>query len=75
LFDHGKQTDFKLEGAHEEIECYSCHRSKMTEKSGLRSDCVDCHSGDDIHQGGFGRDCTRCHNTNDFREVDMTRGF
>jgi len=75
LFDHGKQTDFKLEGAHEEIECYSCHRSKMTEKSGLGSDCVDCHSGDDIHQGGFGRDCTRCHNTNDFREVDMTRGF
>lgn len=74
LFDHNQQTDFKLDGTHAEIDCYSCHRTSMS-KNYLVSNCAGCHSGDDIHQGGFGQYCDRCHNTRDFREINMTGTF
>ena len=71
LFDHNKQTDFKLDGAHADIECYSCHRTRMVKLSQSIENCSNCHSGDDIHEGGFGQYCDRCHNTRSFRELNM----
>jgi len=75
LFDHNKQTHFELDGAHEEAECYSCHRTELESQSGLARNCAACHSGDDVHQGGFGRYCDRCHNTQDFRQIDMSGSY
>jgi hypothetical protein len=72
LFDHNKQTKFKLDGTHADNKCYSCHRTKMKTLKRSIANCSNCHSGDDIHQGGFGQYCDRCHTTRDFRELNMT---
>ncbi len=73
LFDHDKQTQFELDGAHNEIECYACHQSTISEHTAPGTSCSSCHAGDDVHRGSFGRHCERCHNTTDFREIEMPR--
>jgi len=70
LFDHNEQTDFKLDGAHKDLRCESCHRKKSGTAK-IAKNCHSCHFVDDIHRGGFGRRCERCHNTKDFSEVNM----
>lgn len=65
-FDHGKQTDFALDGAHEGIECVGCHVRPLARDSRMPKQCVDCHRSDDVHSGQFGRDCGRCHTTSSF---------
>jgi len=65
-FDHNKQTEFPLTGAHQKLVCSDCHRSRVDE-SHLSKDCVSCHQQDDIHAGQFGRQCQRCHTTVTFR--------
>ncbi len=66
-FDHN-QTNYKLQGKHQEVACRSCHFSETeTEISqqfaGLQASCDNCHT--DVHQKQFlqdGRtDCERCH--------------
>ena len=65
-FDHGRQTDFPLDGAHAELRCQSCHTRPLAERVPLPGQCVDCHRRDDIHNGQFGGDCARCHTTRSF---------
>lgn len=72
LFNHNTQTNFRLDGAHEDLVCYSCHKTALSKDASLAGNCASCHGGDDIHNGGFGRNCGRCHNTRDFREIDMS---
>jgi hypothetical protein len=62
-FDHDRQTDFALDGAHEGLECAACHRTSMTNGARMADDCLDCHDSDDAHRGGFGRDCGDCHSS------------
>ena len=69
-YDHDK-TDFKLQGAHEDLVCHACHREPMLEDSDIGVSCIDCHQVDDIHDGNFGKRCERCHNQRDFREIDL----
>ncbi len=68
-FDHAKQTDFALHGAHESVPCTSCHTAPTDGDVSLRSDCGSCHARDDAHAGRFGRDCGRCHAETSWREV------
>ena len=70
-FDHDKQTDFKLDGAHKGIVCKSCHRKPAIRNAKIPSDCQSCHLQDDIHNGEFGRHCQRCHGTRSFAEIRM----
>ncbi|MCG6935870.1 MAG: cytochrome C [Proteobacteria bacterium] len=72
LFDHNAQTDFKLDGSHEDLRCYSCHKTRIDKGVNTARNCASCHGGDDIHSGGFGRNCQQCHNTRDFGEIDMS---
>jgi hypothetical protein len=65
-FDHGKATHFALTGAHEKLECRSCHVKPASEVK-LGKDCISCHVRDDAHDGRFGRDCARCHTTTTWR--------
>lgn len=69
-FDHNL-TGYKLEGAHREQDCASCHKTEfitsneLKEKNftflGLSTDCIACH--DDVHQNTLStRDCASCHN-------------
>lgn len=60
-FDHGRDTDYPLRGAHEPIECVACHVEPIFETP-LASDCSACHSDDDPHDGEQGTQCETCHN-------------
>jgi len=55
-FNHNN-TDFKLTGQHQAINCRDCHLS-LTFKDGRRN-CLDCHT--DIHNQSLGKDCEKCH--------------
>ncbi len=59
-FDHDRDTEFALKGAHAKTECESCHRDPVEKKKPPR-DCYGCHRNDDRHQGRNGRKCQSCH--------------
>ncbi len=63
VFDHNK-TSFPLLGAHQSVQCSSCHKTA----GAIASDCYSCHQSDfnkvqtPNHQLGlFSHDCTTCH--------------
>ena len=68
-FDHDRQTDFELTGAHVDLLCEACHRQSLASMSRLGDACGDCHRNDDIHDGEFGSDCGRCHAADSFSNV------
>ena len=69
IFDHNRQTDFELSGAHVDVACEGCHRTSLDSQEGLGDSCISCHRGDDVHDGEFGSDCGRCHSARSFSEV------
>jgi len=73
VFDHDTQTAFELEGAHERVDCETCHRQPLTAQARLGRYCADCHLSDDVHDGEFGPDCARCHSSESFRDVRSIR--
>lgn len=70
-FDHDRDTDYKLTGAHKKIGCHDCHSRPVRKEIRLGTACGDCHQQDDPHEGGFGRHCARCHDTKSFKEVNF----
>ncbi|OHB75896.1 MAG: hypothetical protein A2Z25_22420 [Planctomycetes bacterium RBG_16_55_9] len=70
-FDHGVQTDFKLEGAHARLECRACHVSQTKGNIWLSPACSSCHLEDDVHSRRFGKQCNRCHTAESFRRIKM----
>ncbi len=60
-FDHDRQTEFALHGAHDGLECGACHSQPRVAGFQRSQDCVQCHGADDVHRGGFGRSCDNCH--------------
>ena len=68
VFDHQRQTNFPLEGAHQNLTCNLCHTTELTKPLLPPKSCVDCHQQDDVHQGSFGQDCQRCHNRESFND-------
>lgn len=71
-FDHGRQTDFTLTGAHEELACDACHRTDAAAAQ-LATACVSCHRTDDVHEGNFGPQCDTCHDTGSFANPVIPR--
>jgi hypothetical protein len=69
-FDHTLQTDYALEGKHEDLSCDSCHLP-ATDPAATSERCGTCHIEQDIHRGSYGDRCGQCHNTSDFAEVTM----
>lgn len=65
-YDHNKETEFDLKGAHKKLPCVSCHQEELTEKEELATDCFGCHSADDVHQKQLGEACDTCHNDKSF---------
>ncbi len=51
-FDHDEDSQFKLEGAHERVECTACHKSEsIADRSFIRykplaTECRSCHGGE-----------------------------
>ena len=69
VFDHDKQTDFKLTGKHKKLTCRRCHYKPLAEMKSNVNECISCHAGDDIHHGQFGSNCQRCHTTEKFQDL------
>jgi hypothetical protein len=70
LFDHDN-ADFKLRGAHVEIDCKGCHLEENRNGQAFQqfigipfSDCIDCH--DNPHKSNWQSTCTSCHTEESF---------
>jgi len=77
IFDHNRDTDYVLNGAHETTECNDCHVEPIFETE-LKNDCNACHLDDDAHEGEQGDQCQDCHNETSWEEApyfshDLTR--
>ncbi len=68
-FDHNTQTAYKLEGAHEGLDCQACHQKPITRDDLLSNSCALCHQEDDAHEGRFGQHCERCHTAESFKKI------
>ena len=68
LFDHDKQTKFKLEFQHAKISCGSCH-TKNAYKFKLKKDCFSCHQADDKHNAQFNNKCEKCHQEKSWKKI------
>jgi hypothetical protein len=66
-FDHGSDTNFALIGAHNDLQCDSCH-TKNAYEDVLSTTCFACHELTDAHEGQLGKDCATCHNSADWKE-------
>jgi hypothetical protein len=69
-FDHGAFTGMRLNGAHGQLSCQSCHRNDNLRTA--QSTCVSCHLADyqaarepNHVAGGFPTTCDTCHRTSD----------
>lgn len=58
-FHHG-DTDFRLSGRHQLVECSACHLQDKKYREAVHA-CHDCHSEDDVHKGELGKQCKDCH--------------
>lgn len=72
-FDHDKQSQFKIDGAHTKVHCDGCHRETVKVIPHTPRDCIACHRSDDIHNGQFGPRCSQCHSTKSFKDIHMKR--
>tara|TARA_R110002020_G_scaffold309301_1_gene525079 strand:- start:229399 stop:231114 length:1716 start_codon:yes stop_codon:yes gene_type:complete len=66
-FDHDRDTDFAIAGAHKAATCASCHKVPVNQKAPPVS-CVGCHRTDDPHKGQLGDGCAQCHNEQSWTE-------
>ncbi|MFZ5602675.1 MAG: cytochrome C [Pseudomonadota bacterium] len=62
-FNHDRDTDFHLAGAHRTLQCSSCHKPGTLAKE-LPQTCVGCHRQNDVHFGKNGEQCDQCHSVN-----------
>ena len=59
-FDHARDTEFALRGAHAELKCEGCHAEPVA-VAVPSTVCFDCHAEDDPHAGQLGESCDSCH--------------
>lgn len=64
IFNHDKDTKYKLIGRHKQVTCDQCHPAKVNAyKVKTKDDCYSCHKFSDEHKGLYGKKCKDCHNT------------
>lgn len=66
-FDH-RRTDFKLDGAHRNLHCDSCHVADRKYRE-APAGCIDCHKKDDPHKRRLGEACADCHTDRNWRDT------
>lgn len=68
-FDHKKETEFALLGAHAKVKCVQCHNDRRPVAAYESRGCQACHA--DPHRAGLGNDCRRCHVETTWRPLGM----
>lgn len=72
IFDHNAQSQFVLDGAHQDLNCAACHNTPTNSQLiELSTECSQCHAKNDVHNRRFGRTCDRCHVTSSFKQITM----
>jgi len=61
VFDHNKDTKFKLEATHKKAACSDCHKKHLF-KTKTSMKCQSCHIQDSPHGKKHKRECSKCHN-------------
>lgn len=69
VFNHKKNTKYKLTGAHKTALCQSCHIKQRYKKTPKR--CISCHQIDDVHQKRNGNKCQKCHTTKKWGKISF----
>lgn len=59
-FDHDRDTDYQIRGAHLSITCVDCHVEPVFDVA-LEATCIACHRDDDAHKSEQGERCENCH--------------
>jgi len=76
LFDHNRESSFRLTGAHENAACTGCHvldLAGVIRYKPLAGECASCHA--DPHAAQFAdartraTDCALCHTTSDWKRT------
>jgi len=75
IFDHGKQTSFRLTGKHASITCRKCHRGNAPYKwerfDAKKVGCQNCHQHKNVHDGKFpDSKCRECHKDAGVKEIN-----
>lgn len=65
-FDHARDGEFELRGAHAKIDCDTCHTGVVARQK-LGTECSGCHQAQDVHGGRLGQDCAQCHGVETWR--------
>jgi hypothetical protein len=65
-YDHAAKTKFALLGAHDKVDCHTCHTAVVA-KQKLATDCAGCHRSEDPHGGRLKGGCEACHDQNSCR--------
>lgn len=72
IFDHDKETKYRLKGKHRETKCDACHlpeKGPIYSKVKLEQACNACHKKDDKHKGQLGEKCDSCHDERKWKDV------
>jgi hypothetical protein len=73
LFDHDRDTKYRLKGKHHEAKCTACHTGNLfTDK--LQTKCLVCHKKDDDekgHRGSLGDKCQDCHDERSWKKTSF----
>ena len=67
LFQHNRDAEFKIDGAHQPLVCASCHKNVAFKP--VRKDCFGCHPEPAVHKGMYGTACETCHSTKTFGDL------
>lgn len=72
-FDHDRQTEFSLQGAHKGLSCDACHAAdaSLEQLKQGGGECGQCHQAEDVHRGAYGMACDGCHDTSNFSTLHM----
>jgi hypothetical protein len=70
LFDHNRDTVYRLKGYHRRTACDSCHTGALY-KDKTPTDCYACHKKEDVHRSNFGEKCETCHGEQDWHAVSF----
>jgi cytochrome b subunit of formate dehydrogenase len=77
IFNHDRDSKFKLESKHARISCEKCHVPTSPDKKlasalfhDLKSGCADCHK--NPHREQFSEACTKCHSPFGFKRKSLS---
>ena len=72
-YDHERETNFELKGAHQKLICHACHSAtyKIKGKERKNRTCYKCHKLDDVHDGQNGEKCEGCHNEKSWLQAEF----